>query len=137
VRRLRPGDEVRVVRAARLFDDPPKLAASRAYLQDERNVFLLAEEGRTAVGFLRATELPQLKSRRPQMFLYEISVASASRRTGVGRRLVLWLLRYCRARRFEEVFVLTDPANTAAVRLYETAGGVTETAGDRMYVSRL
>jgi aminoglycoside 3-N-acetyltransferase I len=136
IRRMGPGDEAEVVRAADLFDDPPIPGAVRSYLADGRNVFLLAEEAGQAVGFLRATELGQLKSDRPQMFLYEVGVAGGFRRRGIGRKLLEWLLRYCRDRSFEEVFVFTDPANEAAVKLYRSTGGATETPADRMYVYR-
>jgi ribosomal protein S18 acetylase RimI-like enzyme len=137
IRRLGPGDEAEIVRAAPLFDERPNPDAARAYLEEDRNVFLLAEQSGTAVGFLRATELGQLKSCRKQMFLYEIGVDPSFRRRGIGRDLVLWLLGYCRERRFEEAFVFTDPANEAAVGLYRSTGGVTETPADRMYVYRL
>jgi GNAT superfamily N-acetyltransferase len=134
IRRLGTGDEKTVLRSSYLFDTPPVQSAVRSYLADARNVFLIAERDGAATGFLRGTELGQLSSRRRQMFLYEIAVAGPHRRRGIGRALVLSLLEYCRARRFDEVFVFTDPANTAAVRLYRSTGAVTETPADRMYV---
>ncbi|MGI0131445.1 MAG: GNAT family N-acetyltransferase [Thermoplasmata archaeon] len=138
VQRLGTGDEDDVRRCARLMDDPPDPDAARAYLGDPRNVFFVAYEGARAVGFLRGTELGQLKSGRPQMFLYEIAVEPESRRRGIGRELIRTLVRWCRERDFEEIFVFTDdPANLAAERLYQSTGGVTETVGDRMYVYRL
>jgi ribosomal protein S18 acetylase RimI-like enzyme len=137
VERVAPGGESEVLRAAGLFDEPPTLAAVKEYLADPRNLFLLALVGRQPVGFLRATELRQLHTNRRQMFLYEVSVAEGSRRRGVGRALLDRLLSHCRGADFEEVFVLTDPANVPAVRLYRSAGGVTETPADRMFVFRL
>jgi len=137
IRRLLPGDEEEILRAGRLFDAPPRAEAVRAYLADELNVFLLADEGGTATGFLRGTELGQLTSDRHQMFLYEIGVDAAFRRRGIGRALVLRLLSHCRDRRIEEVFVFTYPANTAAVGLYRSTGAATETPADRMYVYTL
>lgn len=137
IRRLGPPDTNQVIGAARLFDEPPDRAAVERYLADERNVFLLALQGDEPAGFLRGTELAQLKSERRQMFLYEIGVDERVRRRGIGRELVLFLLRHCRERGLEEVFVLTDPANDAAVKLYLSTGAVTETPADRMYVYRL
>jgi ribosomal protein S18 acetylase RimI-like enzyme len=137
VRRLRRGDEARVLGAAPLFDDPPVPSAVRAYLADRANVFFLAADGTRAVGFLRGTGLRQLHGRKRQMFLYEVAVARSHRRHGVGSALVAALLRYCRRRGFEEVFVFTNPRNTAAVRLYRGTGGRTETSADRMFVYRL
>jgi len=134
VRRLGSGAEVEVLRASHLLDEPPDVAAVRAYLADSRNVFLIAYEGSEAIGFLRGTELGQLRSKRKQMFLYEIGVDENLRRRGVGTALIQALLRDCRDLGFAEVFVFTDPANEAAVRLYRGTGAVTETPADRMYV---
>jgi len=137
VRRLQPGQEAEVIEASHLLDGTPILAAVAAYLKDNRNVFLLADEGGEPAGFLRGTELGQLESERKQMFLYEVGVGEKYRRRGAGTALVRELLRYCRGRGFEEVFVLTDPANEAAVELYRATGAVTETPADRMFVYRL
>jgi len=124
-----------VLHAGYLFDSgPPEVGAIRAYLADLRNVLLFAFEGSEALGFLRATELLQLSSRRKQMFLYEIGVDEDFRRHGIGKALLTTLIKDCRERGFEEMFVFTDPGNVAAVALYRSAGAVTETAADRMYV---
>lgn len=135
--RLGPGQTAELLQASALYDHPPSATAARAYLGDERNVFLLAREGAEAVGFLRGTALGQIHTPRKQMFLYEIGVAPTHQHRGVGRALVNSLLGYCRAEGFEEVFVLTDPANAAAVALYRSTGAVTETPADRMFVYRL
>jgi ribosomal protein S18 acetylase RimI-like enzyme len=138
IRRAGPGAESEILEAARSFEGPFDPRAVRAYLADNRNVFLLAYEGSKVVGFLRGTELGQLGSERKQMFLYEIEVVPRSRRQGIGTGLVRSLLRYCRERDFEEIFVLTDdPANEAARRLYLSTGAITETVADRMYVYHL
>lgn len=137
VRRLGVGAESELLHATHLFDEPPDATAVRAYLADERSIFLLAYEGSEAIGFLRGTELLQLRSPRKQMFLYEVSVKESFRRRGVGTALVRSLLKDCRDLGFEEVFVLTDPANEAAVSLFRSTGAVTETPADRMFVYSL
>lgn len=135
IRHILPGEGPEVLRSGHLFGrGQPDLEAVQAYLADERNVLLIAFEGTKAVGFLRATELRQLTSRRKQMFLYEIGVGEGFRRRGIGTALVNTLLEDCRERGFAEVFVLTDPANAAAVALYRATGAVTETPADRMFV---
>jgi aminoglycoside 3-N-acetyltransferase I len=131
ISRARSGE---ILRASALFDHPPSLSATRHYLGDRRNLFLLAYDGRQPVGFLRGTELRQIHTGRRQMFLYEIAVATDYRRRGIGRLMIQRLLRYCRAKKFEEAFVFTSPSNRAAVGLYRSTGGKTETDGDRMYV---
>jgi ribosomal protein S18 acetylase RimI-like enzyme len=138
IERVRAADSARVAtKARRLFDAPADPLALRRYLADRRNYFLVAWWGEVAAGFLRGTALGQVRTRRPQMFLYEIGVDRAYRRRGIGRRLVATLLRYCRAGNFDEVFVFTDPLNRAAVALYRGTGAITETPRDRMFVYRL
>jgi ribosomal protein S18 acetylase RimI-like enzyme len=137
VRQLRAGDQAELLRAATLFDRPPVEVAARAYLDDPRNVVLLAHDDTTPVGYLRGTALAQIASVHPQMILYDIRVAPASRRRGVGRALIAALLAYGREHRVEEVFVLTDPANVAAVGLYRATRASPETPADRMFVYRL
>jgi ribosomal protein S18 acetylase RimI-like enzyme len=136
--RVQAAAAARVAREAEpLFDEPADLAALNRYLSDRRNVFFVAYAGRTVVGFLRGTGLDQIHTRRPQMFLYEVSVSPSYRRKGVGRALVERLLEYCRDRGFEEAFVFTDPSNRPAVELYRSTGAITETPRDRMFVYRL
>lgn len=132
--RLRPRDVDWLLRSPKLFDDPAERVASRAYLGDPANIFLLAIDGGAGVGFLRGTALRQPHTRRRQMFLYEIAVLPEFQRRGIARALIQRLIRYCPARRFDEIFVFTSPNNRPAVRLYRSTGGRTETDADRMFV---
>ncbi|MGI0132252.1 MAG: GNAT family N-acetyltransferase [Thermoplasmata archaeon] len=121
-----------------MFDQPVDRKAATSYLIDSRHHIWLAYRGSRGVGFLRAVELLQLHTTRRQMFLYEVAVRPSAQRHGVGRALVSALLRFCREKDFEEVFVFTDdPSNAEAHALYRATGAVTETPGDRMYVYRL
>jgi ribosomal protein S18 acetylase RimI-like enzyme len=51
-------------------------------------------------------------------------VAPAHRERRIGGRLLRELAAVAREREIEEGFVLTDADNAAAMRLYESAGGV-------------
>lgn len=138
IRRAGPQDASQLAgRHRALFDSSPDPQALHDYLADPHNLFLFATVDGTGAGFPRGTTLGQIRSRRRQFFLYEIEVVPTFRRTGVARALIRHLLRYCRQHRYEEVFVLTSPANRAAVRLYRGTGGRPETAADRMIVYRL
>jgi ribosomal protein S18 acetylase RimI-like enzyme len=137
VRQLGPGTELEVLRSGHLLEEPPELSAVRAYLSDDRNVFLAAYEGSEAVGFLRGTALSQLRSRRKRFFLHELVVDEKFRRRGVGKALINSLLRDCRELGFEEVSVTVDPTNAPAVRLFLTTGGLPDAAAERMFVYRL
>jgi ribosomal protein S18 acetylase RimI-like enzyme len=132
---IRPGHEQRVLAAADLFDHPPDEQATRAYLADDRNYLLLAylDDG-TAVGFVRGTALGRLEGPEQQMFLYEIGVAPEYQRRGIGTALIQALERICRERGFGEMFVFTNRSNTAAMRLYASTGGHTESDDEQMFV---
>jgi aminoglycoside 6'-N-acetyltransferase I len=135
----RPGDEQRILDAAHLFDRPPTLESTREYLAHDRNYLLLAylDDGPgngTAAGFVRGTELRRLDGPERQMFLYEIGTAPEYQRRGVGRALIQALERICREAGFAEMFVFTNRSNTAAMRLYESTGGHTESDDEQMFV---
>ena len=134
ITRMRRRDSRRVVAARELFGVQLDLDATRRYLSDHRNLFLLASDGPTPVGFLRGTLLRQMRTVRPQFFLYEIGVVPSARRQGVGKALVERMLSFARRARCDEAFVLTSNTNHAAAALYRSTGGRTETPGDRMYV---
>lgn len=134
IARMRRRDSRRVVAARELFDGRLDFDATRRYLSDRRNLFLLASDGPAPVGFLRGTLLRQMRTVRPQFFLYEVGVVPSARRRGVGKALVERMLSFARRAGCEEAFVLTSTTNPTAVALYRSTGGRTETPGDRMYV---
>jgi ribosomal protein S18 acetylase RimI-like enzyme len=132
---IRPGDEQRILDAAHLFDHPPDEAATRAYLEHDRNYLLLAylNDG-TVAGFVRGTELRRLDGPARQMFLYEIAVDPEYHRQGVGTALIRALEQICRDQGFAEMFVFTNRSNTAAMRLYTATGAHTEADDEQMFV---
>jgi aminoglycoside 3-N-acetyltransferase I len=134
VRRLRAGEGARLMEGRALFDGPLDRRAVDRYLREPANHVWLAYRAGRPVGFLRGTELLQVEHRRKQFFLYEVAVDAAHRRTGVGRSLIRAMLAHARRRGLAEAFVFTSPNNRAAVRLYTSTGGVTETDADRMFV---
>jgi aminoglycoside 6'-N-acetyltransferase I len=135
VKWIRPGDEQRVLDAAHLFDRPPTLESTREYLAHDRNYLLLAylDDGAVA-GFVRGTELQRLDGPERQMLLYEIGTAPEYQRRGVGKALIQELERICRDAGLAEMFVFTNRSNTAAMRLYESTGGHTESDDEQMFV---
>jgi aminoglycoside 3-N-acetyltransferase I len=134
IQRLAPADTAELVAAAELFDSSPVEAAARRYLADEDCVFLLAYDGPDVAGFVRGTLLPQIETARRQMFLYEIDVAPAFQRRGIATALVNALATVAKEAGCNEMFVFTNRSNYAAMRLYETTGGVTEADDEQMFV---
>ena len=116
VRRLRVGDE----------DVVSKLATSApqtALLADDRTIFLAAFADSEPIGFVFGYELPRRHGNPSILFVYEVEVNAACRGQGVATKLFLELERIARARGIREAFVLTEPGNEPANRLYESAGG--------------
>jgi ribosomal protein S18 acetylase RimI-like enzyme len=125
-RRLGPGDED-VVHA--LAEDEPQTAL----LADERTIFLAAFDGSEPVGFVFGYELLRRHGDPSILFVYEIEVAAASRGQGVAARLLRELGAVAQTRGIRTGFVLTNASNDAAMRLYESVGGVRPNPDDVMW----
>jgi ribosomal protein S18 acetylase RimI-like enzyme len=132
--RLTAADTQKLLAASHLFDEPVDPAAAERYLSADQNALFIAYVGQEPAGFVRGTILHQLKSTRGQMLLYEIGVDDRFQRQGVGRSLINAITDLARAEGCEEMFVLTNRSNAAAMGLYETTGGVTEAGDEQMFV---
>jgi ribosomal protein S18 acetylase RimI-like enzyme len=115
-RLLVPGDEAVV---EQLATREPRTAL----LRDPRTIFLVAFEGDEPAGFVLAYELPRRHGYNVTLIVYEVEVEDVHRRQGIATRLLRELEEIARGRGIEEAFVLTEPDNLAANRLYESAGG--------------
>jgi ribosomal protein S18 acetylase RimI-like enzyme len=104
-----------------------------AFLSDPANVLIVAEQEGIPVGFVLGYRLMRCDGDDPMMLLYEIEVCAQYRRAGVGRRLVEALQDRCRDECTSKMWVLTNRANTAAVRLYESTGGVRAERGAALF----
>lgn len=139
VRRLRPGDEDVVAHLADRNDhfgtyeerDPlPRLddADARAFLRDDRTATFVAFAGDEPVGFVYACELYRRHTVLRHLCIYEIGVSDRHRGQGVGQALLDAVADHARAEGIDRGFVITTTSNTAAMALYEAAGG--QRAGD-------
>ena len=128
IRRLGPGDEDVVVRLAE--DDEPQTAL----LHDENTIFLVAfDDDGEPMGFVFGYELPRRRGDPSILFVYEVDIDAAYRRRGVASRLLKELAGMARARGIATGFVLTSASNAAAMRLYESVGGVRPADDDVMW----
>jgi ribosomal protein S18 acetylase RimI-like enzyme len=125
-RRLGPGDE-EVVR--RLASGTPRTAL----LDDERTIFLVAFAGEDPIGFVLAYELLRRHGDPSILFVYEVDVDERHRRGGVAAALLRETAQVARERGIREGFVLTNAGNEAAMRLYESAGGLRPNDDDVMW----
>ncbi len=124
---MKPGDEATIQRAEPLFDDPVNLAATRAFLADERHHLLIAfTEKDEPAGFVSAVELLHPDEPNPEMFLNELGVDPAFQRRGIATALIKELIELCRSRGCSEMWLGTEKENTPAIRTYETTGAKRE-----------
>lgn len=106
----------------------------RRYLDNPANYFLVAETGGEVAGFLTGYRLERADRSAGQMFVYEVEVDRAARRTGVGSALLKEIQEIARREGTFEAFVLTSRGNDAARKLYASTGGIVEDDAAMLFV---
>lgn len=122
--RLLGADDDAVLRrvAPGVFDHDVDPGLSAEFLRDPRHHLAVAIESGTVVGF--ASGVHYVHPDKPaELWINEVGVAPTHQRQGLGRQLLGALFSRARELGCREAWVLTSPANGAAVRLYEAAGG--------------
>jgi len=89
IERLGAGDAAKVAQASALFDGPARADATRRFLGEPGHHLLIAHVGDTPVGFVTGVELTH-PDKGTEMFLYELGVAEAHRRRGIGKALATY-----------------------------------------------
>lgn len=92
-------------------------------LEDERTIFLAAFEDGEPIGLVLAHHLPRRHDPPAKLLVYEVDVAEAHQRRGVGKALLAELGEIARERGIRHGWVLTDADNEAGMSLYKSAGG--------------
>jgi ribosomal protein S18 acetylase RimI-like enzyme len=133
VRRLAPSDAAELARGLTLLagaaerEGEARAAAPvehlAASLATPSCYVLLATEAGAPVGFVSAYRFPRLDHASDQAYVFDIEVAPAARRRGVGRRLLTALLAACWADGVTWAWAGTARENAAARRLFEAVGG--------------
>ena len=135
VRRLGTADEdAAFVALQRLADTPPDRESMRTFLASERNYLVVGYLGELPSGFAIAYPLDYVDGRGPIFFLWEMGTHEDSRRKGVARAIIRFLLAEARANRYSEMFVITAEGNAEAMPLYETTGATREALDDVVWV---
>ena len=99
-------------------------------------MLLVAEAPDGVVGFLYAHWIDRLYNESTQLFIYEVEVDEAHRRSGVGTSLLAAALAHAQ-QRGARAFVFTNHSNRAAMRLYEKVGGLVKNGDDLLFVFEL
>jgi ribosomal protein S18 acetylase RimI-like enzyme len=74
------------------------------------------------VGGLTAYVLEKYERARAEVYIYDLAVAEAHRRSGIARQLIQTLKPIAKARGAYVMFVQADPPDEAAIRLYTSMG---------------
>ena len=120
-----------------VFDDPIDAGRGEEFLADPSHHLAVAVEDGLVVGFVSAVHYVHPDKPRPELWINEVGVAATHRRRGLGTRLLHSVFDLARGFGCAEVWVLTDRANTAAMRLYSAAGSAEAPTDHVMFTFRL
>jgi ribosomal protein S18 acetylase RimI-like enzyme len=121
IRRLGPQDDLLVMQAADLFDNPPVHEWVTQFLRTRTHHISIAYRSGRPLGFVTAVEMTH-PDKGAEMFVYELSVAPEDRRQGVAKALMSDLTALAKERGCYDMWVLADQDNVAALSLYESTG---------------
>ena len=129
IRILQAGDEDLLIAAVALTDEGP-LSPERAsqHLADEDLVNVVAVDDGEVVGFIYGHVLRRFEA--TSFFIYSVDTAPSHQRRGVAKAMLAALSALGRSGRWDEMFVLTNRSNAAAMALYASAGGVSPAPDD-------
>jgi ribosomal protein S18 acetylase RimI-like enzyme len=119
------GDARAVTGASHLFDGLALATATERFLSEPGHHLIVAYEGERPTGFVSGVEMTH-PDKGTEMFVYELSVDEAFRRTGTGRALIERLKSISIERGCYGMWVITDEGNSAALAAYRSAGGESE-----------
>jgi len=132
IRLLQPGDEDLLVRAVAMIEEA-ELTSQRAaeHLADPTLVAVAAVKDGEPIGFIYGFALARFE--HTDLFIYSVDVDEPHWRRGIGRAMMERLKALVAERGWAGMYVFTNAGNTAAMRLYESAGGVRPNPDDVMF----
>ena len=123
VRVLNPGEAHILGNVAPdVFDNPIDPRWTEAFFADARHHLAVALDDETVVGMASGVHYVH-PDKPPELFINEVGVADAYQGQGLGRRLMDALLDHAHTLGCVAAWTLTEADNTAARRLYASAGG--------------
>ena len=107
---------------ADVFDGPILEREKREFLEDDRHHLAVAINSDTVVGIASGVHYVH-PDKTAELWINEVGVAPQFQRTGIGKALLNALLKHGQTLGCDEAWVLTSSDNSAARRLYASAGG--------------
>jgi ribosomal protein S18 acetylase RimI-like enzyme len=105
-----------------VFDNPPVVVETRAFLEGPGNDLIVALDGERILGFASGIEMRH-PDKKPQYFVSEVGVDARFRRQGIALRLCRAILERARERGCTGgVWVATESENGPARALYRRLG---------------
>ena len=98
---------------------------TKEFLADKRHHITVALDNGLVVGMATALHYVH-PDKAAELWINEVGVAPGHQGKGIGKKLIKALLKYGKSLGCKEAWVLTEVHNTAARRLYSSAGGVEE-----------
>jgi aminoglycoside 6'-N-acetyltransferase I len=119
-----------------VFDHEVDPELSAEFLADPRHHLAVALEDGIVVGFASAVHYVH-PDKPAELWINEVGVAPSHQRQGLGQQLLRAVFGLGGKLGCREAWVLTSPANLAAMRLYESAGGREMSEAPAMFTFRL
>ncbi len=105
-----------------VFDDVVQPLLASEFLADPRHHIVAAIDHNQVVGFVSAVDYVHPDKPR-ELWINEVGVAASHRRLGLAKRLLAAMFEHARTLGCRNAWVLTERSNTAAIALYQAAGG--------------
>jgi GNAT superfamily N-acetyltransferase len=112
-----------VIAAEDLYDGVARVEWAQRFLAQSGHHLLVAYVDNRPVGMVSGVEMTH-PDKGTEMFLYELAVEEEHQRQGIGKALVTELVQLAWRQGCYGMWVLTDRTNTAAMAVYQSAGGV-------------
>jgi GNAT superfamily N-acetyltransferase len=104
------------------FDIEQSVKNCEILMNDPANYLLVARDEDRVLGFVNFTTRKTIMHTLPSGLIDELVVTKDSRRSGIGKRLILAVIDKCRELGCCEVEVSTEISNTKAREFYKSCG---------------
>lgn len=119
-----------------VFDNAIDPRLVEEFLRDHRHHLAVAIDRGHVIGF--ASGVHYVHPDKPaELWINEVGVSPGHQGRGVGKAVVRALLEHGKRLGCQQAWVLTDNANTAAIRLYASVGGEAEPVPSVMFTFSL